>query len=95
VNRRHLALLGGVSVLVLLAWFTLLWSPKGAELAEARDQRTAAEDQVVQLQARLTKLKDAARQGPALQAAAARVRSAVPETPDLDGFLLAANDAAG
>ncbi|MCU1483478.1 MAG: Tfp pilus assembly protein PilO [Actinomycetia bacterium] len=94
MNRRHLALIGGATVLVVLAWFALLWSPKGTELAEARDQRAAAQDQVVQLQSRLTKLKDAKRQGPALQALAARVRAAVPETPDLDGFLLATNAAA-
>ena len=94
MNRRHLVLVGGAAVLVVLAWFALLWSPKGADLAEAREQRTAADQQVAQLQTRLDKLKDAARQGPALQALAARVRAAVPATPDLDGFLLAANDAA-
>ena len=34
MNRRHLALVSAAVVLVLVAWFLLLWSPKGAQLAD-------------------------------------------------------------
>jgi Tfp pilus assembly protein PilO len=88
-------MVGAAAVLILVAWFALLWSPKGADLADARERRAAAEDQVDQLQLRLGKLEAASRQGPALQSAADRVRGAVPDTADLAGLVLAVNDAAG
>jgi Tfp pilus assembly protein PilO len=94
VNRRHLALVSAAVVLVLVAWFLLLWSPKGAQLADARDRRTAAQDRATQLQAKLGQLQAAQRKGPALEQLAETVRSAVPSTPDLAAFLLSVDDAA-
>jgi Tfp pilus assembly protein PilO len=94
VSRRHLAAVGGVAIVTLLAWFTFLWSPKGAELNDARARRAAAAEQASQLQSRLNGLKDARQRRPELQATADRVRSAVPATPDLAQFLLDTNDAA-
>jgi Tfp pilus assembly protein PilO len=94
VNRRHLALVSAAVVLVLVAWFLLLWSPKGAQLADARERRTAAQDRVTQLQAKLGELEAVQKKGPALERLAAAVRSAVPSTPDLAAFLLSVDDAA-
>jgi Tfp pilus assembly protein PilO len=94
VSRRQLAVLGGLTAVILFAWFTFLWSPKGAELRTARDRQAAANEQASQLQLRLDRLKDAQRRAPEIQATVAGLRAAVPATPDLAQFLLDTNDAA-
>ncbi|MCU1379023.1 MAG: Tfp pilus assembly protein PilO [Acidimicrobiales bacterium] len=94
MSRRHLAAVGGAAVVILLAWFMFLWSPKAVELTDARDRRTAANEQASQLQLRLERLKDAKQRTPDLQVTAERLRSAVPATPNLAQFLLDTNDAA-
>ena len=93
MTRRHVALLGGGAVLVVLAWFALLWSPKGADLAEARDRRSAAEQDVTLLRARLAHLRAAKDDEPALRSRAEQLAAAVPEHADLASFLLDANAA--
>lgn len=94
MNRRHLAMVSGAALLVVVAWFALLWSPKGADLADAKERRSAAQSEVAQLQARLDRLTAAKRDSARLEAAANRVGAAVPATADLAGFLLATDDAA-
>jgi Tfp pilus assembly protein PilO len=94
VTRRNILVIGGACALVLLAWYMLLWSPKGADLTAAKEQRAKADDQVAELRVRVERLEDARRTAPALIASQDRLRSAVPDTPDLAGFLLDANRAA-
>lgn len=92
---RRIALFAVGSMLVLLAaWFLLLWSPKGGELDKARQRRAAAEQQVDALQLKFDRLKDARKREPQLLAARDRLKSAVPEKADLAGFILDANAAA-
>ena len=94
MNRRNLLLTFGAGALIVLAWFVFLWSPKGDDLDQARERRSAAETRESELQLRLAQLRDAERRAPELQASGDRLRAAVPATAELAPFLLAANDAA-
>lgn len=94
MNRRMLSIYGGICAVLLVAWFMLLWSPKGSELSSARDRRTAAEAQAAELEARVARLQASLRRSPELQADLQRVRSAIPTTPDLPQFILDTDDAA-
>lgn len=92
---RRIAMFAGAAIIVVLgAWFMLLWSPKGSELDDARAQNVAAEQKVTELQVKLDRLKDGARREPELLAARDRLVSAVPQRPDLAEFILDVNDAA-
>jgi Tfp pilus assembly protein PilO len=94
MTRRSAIVLAAGCAVLLAAWFVLLWSPKGNELAEASARRTDAEDQAEQLEIRLTRLQEAEEGAPRLVAAQDRLRSAVPEQANLAQFILDANDAA-
>jgi len=94
VNRKVVLVTSGLAVALLAAWFLALWQPKGAELSEERERAAAAEDQASQLATRIRTLEAAKANGPALAAARDRLRSAVPESPNLAQFILDANDAA-
>lgn len=83
----------GVAVL-LLAWYLLLWSPKGSQISAAHGRRDASVAEAQQLEQRLQQLRLAAERTPELVETLDRVRQAVPEEPDLAEFLLAANAAA-
>lgn len=94
MSRRIAMFAGGAAILLLAVWFLLLWSPKGGELADARERKTAAEQKVKQLQVKLAELSDAQRREPALRAQKDRLAAAVPDQPQLAQFILDANDAA-
>lgn len=94
MTRRIALIAGGAAVVLLIAWFLLLWSPKGGELTEAHERRDVAQQKVTELQVRLDRLKDAQRREPQLLATRDRLASAIPEKPDLAAFILDANDAA-
>jgi Tfp pilus assembly protein PilO len=94
VSRRILLVAGGAVVVLLLAWYQLLWSPKGADIASAHERTATATTQAQELQSRLDHLVAAQRDLPALVSDQLRLKGAVPDTPDLAGFLLDANEAA-
>lgn len=94
MSRRNVLLFAGVCVLVVAAWFQLLWGPQGRELDDARGRRETAEAQVQQLRVELARLQDAQEAAPATRARAEHLARAVPETPSLPAFLLAAHEAA-
>ena len=94
MSRRIALFAGGAAIVLLLAWFLLLWSPKGGELDKARQRKAAAEQQVNELQVRFDRLKDAKAHEPQLLAVQDRLKSAVPEKADLANFILDANSVA-
>jgi Tfp pilus assembly protein PilO len=94
VNRRIAMFAGGAMIVLLGAWFMLLWSPKGSELDAARTRKETAEAKANELQVKLDRLKDGQRRSPELLAARDRLVSAVPEHPQLAEFILDTNDAA-
>jgi Tfp pilus assembly protein PilO len=88
-----MAIVGASVVVLLLAWTFLLWRPKGDDLAEAKARTEAAELKATDLQVRLQRLQDASRRRPALEAQQQRLRSAVPDGPELAQLILDANSA--
>lgn len=94
MNRRIVIVTAGASVILLAVWFFALWMPKGEELQEERDRVALAEDQASQLETKILKLKQSKENGPTLLARLDKLRSAVPDSPNLPQFILDANDAA-
>jgi type IV pilus assembly protein PilO len=94
VSRRVVLGTAGAVVVLLLVWYQFLWSPKGADIASAHERTTTAQSKAQELQTRLDSLVVAKRDLPALVDRQVRLKAAVPDTPDLAGFLLAANEAA-
>lgn len=94
MTRRNLVLVFAAGLVVIAAWFFLLWKPKGAELDAAHDREVAAEARASQLQVRLAELRDAERRRPELVADGERLAAAVPAEAQLADFLLAADRAA-
>jgi Tfp pilus assembly protein PilO len=94
VNRR--VVLGAVAaaVVVLLGWYLLLWSPATKSVKDAKKRATAAQSQQEELQAEITRLKEAQRNEPANQAKLEALRAAIPDDPALGQFIIDVNDAA-
>lgn len=91
---RRAVLVVAAGLVVVAAWFLLLWAPRGADLDDARDREAAAEDRASQLEVRLAQLEDADRRRPELLADGQRLAAAVPAAAELAEFLLAADRAA-
>lgn len=94
MSRR--AALAGVAgaVVVVLAWWFLLWSPQRSRIADARDRREAAEDQAASLELQLRRLRDLAAREAVVRSRLERLRVAIPDQPNLAQFILEANEAA-
>lgn len=93
-QRRNLLIAAGVAVLILVLWFVLLWRPQTDRLESAREREQVAADQNAQLELELARLRSAAERRNELVASQERLRSAIPEDPQLAQFILDANDAA-
>jgi len=94
MNRR--ALLFGVlgSVVLILLWYFLLWSPRQSAIEEATKRADAAESQEASLQAEIKRLQAAQRDEPLKQARRAELQAAAPDDPALGQFILDVNAAA-
>jgi Tfp pilus assembly protein PilO len=82
------------AVLILAAWYLLLWSPSKSDLDKAKERRQAAEGQQAQLEAEISRLRDAQKSEPSRRAQLELLRTAIPDTPNLAQFILDVNDAA-
>jgi Tfp pilus assembly protein PilO len=83
-----------VGVVVLLVWNLLIFAPKGRDLSAAKKEAQAAQQIEVQLRQTLTALQEISKNGPEIAAKLDRLSAAVPTAPDLDGFILSANQIA-
>jgi Tfp pilus assembly protein PilO len=92
--KRPVVIAGVVAAALVLGWYALVWSPKGAELAQLRDREVAAEQQAQILQSKLAELEHQRDDAAATKARLATLQRAVPDDADLPGFLLAVSDAA-
>ncbi len=94
MKKSVLALAVFGALVAVAAWFFLLYSPKSADLKKAKDKVSEAERKESSLRSELQELKILKEDEPRIDADLARVKSAVPDQPDLAAFIKAANDVA-
>ncbi|HVE46369.1 MAG TPA: type II secretion system protein GspM [Acidimicrobiales bacterium] len=94
MNRRVLAIGAGAAAVILLVWYFVLWKPRADDLDKAKDRRASAEASAAQLQTEIDRLRADQRQEPLRRAQLERVRTLIPDEPNLAQFILDANDAA-
>jgi Tfp pilus assembly protein PilO len=94
VNRRVLGIGALATVLVLVLWYMLLWRSATDDVQAAKDRREAAEQQALQLQSEIQRLRSAQRNEPAQRARLELLKSGIPDDPNLAQFILDTNDAA-
>lgn len=90
-RRNAFLVVAGAVVGVVALWWFFVYAPRGRELDDVRDDRQAATATQQSLRATLNRLEEIDRQGPQVDAELARLGDAVPETPDLAGFIVGAN----
>lgn len=95
MNRRALVFGAVGSVVMLLLWYFLLWSPQQSEIQAAQERTAAAETQAANLEAEIQRLQAAQRDEPLKQARRAQLQAAAPDDPALGQFILDVNAAAG
>ncbi|HEY5014675.1 MAG TPA: type 4a pilus biogenesis protein PilO [Acidimicrobiia bacterium] len=83
-----------LGIVVLLVWNLLIFSPKGRDLSKAKKATRASQQIESNLRAQLTRLVDISHNGPEIAAELDKLSAAVPAAPDLDGFILSANQIA-
>lgn len=94
MTRRNMLIAGVAAGLVLILWYLLLWSPRKADLAEARDRREKAEVLRDELAIRVTRLRASQKDEPMKRAQVEALRTTIPDDPNLAAFILDTNDAA-
>ena len=94
MNRRPLLLAGAAALVILLAWYFLLWSPRQSSLSEAKDRTEAARTRTEDLQTRVNRLRALQRDETTLRAELDELKTAIPDLPNLGQFILDANDLA-
>jgi Tfp pilus assembly protein PilO len=94
VTRKTTLITVGASIVLLVAWFVLLWGPQGGKLADAQAREEVAVAANAELELRRDRLVAAQADAPALQAKVESLRVAVPDSPELAQLILNANDAA-
>lgn len=93
---RKTVLIAGVSAFLVLAlWYLLLWSPRKADLSEARDRKEKAEALRDELAAKVSRLRASEKDQPMKNAQVEALRTTIPDEPNLAAFILDTNDAAG
>lgn len=93
--RSRVVVLGVlVGIVVVLIWNLLIFAPKGRDLSDAKKEAQAAQAIEPALRQALARLQEISKNGPEIAAQLDRLSAAVPTSPDLDGFILSANQIA-
>lgn len=92
---RTLVIGVGVALVVMVtAWFILVYRPKGAEIADVEEQVETASAEEQSLRATLLQLQSIDEERPEGEAEVRRLTAAIPPDPELAGFILAVHDLA-
>lgn len=94
INRNVVVGAAVAVVAIVLIWWFLLWSPRNKDYNTANAIAQAADAQVEQLQAQVSRLESIKAQIPQFQAELAKLQVAVPDKAQLDQIILAINGAA-
>ena len=92
--RRTMIIAGAAALAVAVLWYLVLWSPRKAELDDAREQREASESERQELATRVGRLRAAQKDEPMKRARLETLRTTIPDDPNLAAFILDTNDAA-
>lgn len=85
---------GAAALAVLVLWYLVLWSPRKAELNDAREQREQVESKRQELATRVARLRASQKDEPIKRAQLEALRTTIPDDPNLAAFILDTNDAA-
>jgi Tfp pilus assembly protein PilO len=88
-----IGIIGG-ALLLIVAWYFLLFAPTSNDLNDTRDEVTAAERQQQELENSIRRLKELSANQTQQEADLRTLRAAIPPTPDLGAFILQANEIA-
>jgi len=93
VNKKLIAISGGIAVVMLAGWWFLLWGPAGDAVTAAETRFTNANAQTVQLEVQRDRLIAIQEELPQLQSRLQTLSAAVPDQAAMSDFLLAASEA--
>ena len=79
---------------VVALWWVFVYSPRGGELSDTRDEVTRAQEERTGLDSTLKRLQAIDDDGPATDARLQQLSEALPSTPDLAGFITGAHEIA-
>ncbi len=95
IQVRTVALATAATIVVIVAaWFFLVFGPKGDEIADAEEQLEQARTEEQNLRTTLERLRELDENRPALEAELRRLEAAVPPRPELASFILAVHEVA-
>lgn len=94
MNRKIILGAVGITFVMLLGWWFLMWSPAGDDI-EAADQQYQSSQLIAQeLELQLQRLEATQARMPELQSRFQTLTEAVPDSADMSDFLLSVTDAA-
>lgn len=93
-NRRIQVIALASAMVIVVAWYFLLWGPETKSLKSAHKAQTAAVQQIGQLSSQVGSLQTVVRQIPADNAKFAQLETALPDNPQLDQALNLLNQVA-
>jgi Tfp pilus assembly protein PilO len=94
MNRKVMGIAGAGILGMIAVWYVMLFSPQGSQLSAANSRLDAARQRQTVLRAQLRAVQTAKTAPSTIQAQIDALKQAIPNAPDLAGFIDAANAAA-
>ena len=94
MNRKLILIAVGVSFVMLLGWWFLMWSPAGSDIEAAERRLRNAQSQAQELTVQLQRLEATEARMPELQSRFLTLTEAVPADPGMSDFILSVTDSA-
>ena len=86
-SRKFIIIAAVIAVVVVAAWFLVLYKPQTGKLAAARDEIDKAGVEQTQLESELVEMKKLLEKAPEIDAALADAQSTIPDEADLQTFI--------
>jgi Tfp pilus assembly protein PilO len=94
MKRNALIGLAAAFLVVIVAWYLVIYSPKTDELSDAQAQLATEQKTTEDLQSQLARLQEEQKNATQQAALLDKFDAAIPELPDLAEFIIQANDIA-
>jgi len=89
LRQRRVLIAAAVALLVILIWMVALFLPEGRKVGTINVKVQAAQNEQVQLQDRLARLKSYSRESAKFEALQAKLTASVPSTTDIYDYITA------